>query len=222
MKKLLIGTNNPSKFQWTASFFDVKEVTCVSPRQLGLQVDVPEQARTAEGNAIEKAIAFHRASGLPVLAEDSGLVFLDLPRDHADQPGVRVRRPAGHAPLTDDEEMLAWYLKLVHRHGGRLRAAWQDAWCFLTDETHYTTWMDDDALLARRALLMLDVPCKSRTPGWPLDSMTILEKNGKYLADMSTEEYQASSQHDAPELMEVRCRFRAWLRNQTATLPMSH
>ena len=67
MKRLLIGTNNPSKLKLIASFFEPGQVECVSPAQLGLSVDPPEKARTAEGNAIEKAQAFHRASGLPVL-----------------------------------------------------------------------------------------------------------------------------------------------------------
>ncbi|MGN0747361.1 MAG: non-canonical purine NTP pyrophosphatase [Aristaeellaceae bacterium] len=219
MKRLLLGTNNPSKFRWTAAFFDPQEVTCVSPAQLGLRVDPPEQARTAEGNVIEKALAFHRASGLPVLTEDSGLVFLDLPRDHADQPGVRVRRPIGHAPLNDDEDMLRWYLQLVHRHGGRLRAAWQDAWCLLTDEDHYVTRVDDDEALARHAVVMLDTPGERRTPGWPLDSMTFSDAAGKYLADMTPEEQRAARQQDTPELAEDSRRFRAWLREQTALLP---
>lgn len=219
MKKLLIGTNNPSKLKLIASFFEPGQVECVSPAQLGLSVDPPEKARTAEGNAIEKALAFHLASGLPVLTEDSGLVFLDLPRDHGDQPGVHVRRPEGHAPLTDDEDMLAWYLQLVHRHGGRLRAAWQDAWCLLADEEHYVTHVDDDAVLSRHAMVMLDVPGESRRPGWPLDSMTYSEAAGKYWADMTPEEQRAARQQDTPELAEDSRRFRAWLQEQLPLLP---
>lgn len=219
MKKLLIGTNNPSKLKLIASFFEPGQVECVSPAQLGLSVDPPEEARTAEGNAIEKALAFHRASGLPVLTEDSGLVFLDLPRDHADQPGVHVRRPEGHAPLTDDEDMLAWYLQIVHRHGRRLRAAWQDAWCLLADDEHYVTHVDDDAVLSRHALLMVDVPGRSRIPGWPLDSMTYDEGSRMYLADMQPEVRRAIRQADNPALAEDTRQFLAWLKEQTALLP---
>ena len=219
MKRLLIGTNNPSKLKLISSFFEPDQVECVSPAQLGLTVDPSEKARTAEGNAIEKALAFHRASGLPVLTEDSGLVFLDLPRDHADQPGVHVRRPEGHAPLTDDEDMLAWYLQIVHRHGGRLRAAWQDAWCLLADEEHYVTHVDDDDALARHAVLMVDVPGSSRIPGWPLDSMTYFPSIGKHLSDMTPEEQRIARLQDAPGTSEDSRRFVDWLHAQLPMLP---
>ena len=84
MKTLLIGTNNPSKLEIIRSYLVPLGVQVTSPSQLGL-ADIPaEQARTSVGNAIEKAKAWHKASGLPVITEDSGLVFLDLPQDHPD------------------------------------------------------------------------------------------------------------------------------------------
>lgn len=186
MKTLLIGTNNPSKLEIIRNYLAPLDVHVASPSELGL-ADIPaEQSRTAVGNAIEKAKAWHAASGLPVITEDSGLVFLDLPADHPDQPGVHVRRAAGHV-MTDDE-MLTWYQAIIHRHGGKLRAAWADAWCLLTDPNSYVLYEDSYEKLEQHARLMIDQPCEKRLPGWPLDSLTYFPQLGKYKAEMSIEE----------------------------------
>ena len=58
---------------------------------LGVQGDVVEDATTFEGNAAKKARWAARATGLPALADDSGLEVEALDR----APGVRTRRYAG-------------------------------------------------------------------------------------------------------------------------------
>lgn len=186
MKTLLIGTNNPSKLEIIRNYLAPLGVEVTSPSQLGL-ADIPaEQACTAVGNAIEKAKAWHEASGLPVITEDSGLIFLDLPQDHPDQPGVHVRRAAGHV-MTDDE-MLEWYREIIHRHGGKLRAAWADAWCLLVSPEQYAVYEDPFEKLEQHARWLIDQPCTTRLPGWPLDSLTYFPKLGKYKAEMTIEE----------------------------------
>lgn len=203
MKKLLIGTNNPSKLQLIRSWLEDLAVQCVSPAELGLQNIPDENARTAKDNAIEKARAWHRMTELPVVTEDSGLVFLDLPAEHPDQPGVMVRRAAGHT--MDDDEMLTWYQAIIRRHGGQLRASWEDAWCVLQDKNTYHTHCDTPEKLERHARILLDKPCKTRLPGWPLDSLTYFPAVNKYKAEMSIEEMSAISevlnQDDKAELI---------------------
>lgn len=170
MREILIGTGNPSKLELLCSFFDGTGVVCRSPITMGLKCDCAEKAVSAEGNALEKALAWHQASGMAVFTEDSGLVLLDLPPNHPDQPGVHVRRV--HGETLDDTAMLAYYRQLVHRHGGQLRAAWQDAYCLLLDEQHYSTWVESDEDLAASAFLLRDVPNGLTHPGWPLNSLS--------------------------------------------------
>ena len=97
-KRLLIGTANVSKLPYLMEYFEDTDIECVSPAALGLaRFDAPENAKTAEDNAIEKALAWYHAARMPVLALDAGLVFLDVPDDDPDQPGVHVRRAPGYA-----------------------------------------------------------------------------------------------------------------------------
>lgn len=212
-KRILIGTNNPSKLALMCRYAKGEGVECISPAELGLQVEPMENARDAAGNALEKALAFHRASGLPVLAQDSGLVFPELPMDHPDQPGVHVRRPENHPPLTDDEDMLNFYMDVAHRHGGRLLAAWQDAWCFLQDEEHYALYADSADVLSRHAEWLLDKPCASRQPGWPLNSLMFSEKRGKYWAENTAEECGSAPDSDAD-----RVQLHNWIQEQIKQL----
>ena len=199
MKKLLIGTTNLSKFQTMADQFEGLPVNVVSPVDLGLRITAPEDDRTADGNALQKARAWHRACGLPVLTEDSGLLFLDLPPDHPDQPGVGVHRAAGH-DMTD-EEMFDWFSALCRRHGGRLRAVWQDAWCLMRDEEHYALYTDSPEELEPWAFWMVDTPVHDIDyPGWPLERIIIRSKE------------------NTPGNKWQRERFKAWMREQIIPL----
>ncbi|MBE5802959.1 MAG: hypothetical protein E7316_00425 [Clostridiales bacterium] len=211
MKKLLIGTNNPSKLRVFREYLEGIDVCCVSPAELGL-VDIPDEgARDAVSNAVEKAKAWHRMSGLPVVTEDSGLVFLDLPADHPDQPGVLVRRAAGHT--MNDEEMLEWYRSIVHKHGGSLRAAWEDAWCVLQDEDCYSIYASTPEILDCFAILLIDKPCATRLPGWPLDSLTYYPALKKYKAEMTIDEMDAVKDDRGEAARIHRQNLLDWYRN---------
>lgn len=73
MKKLLIASNNAHKFdELSAILFDLN-LELIKPKDLGLKLEVAETGNSYFENALIKAQAFHEASGLPVLADDSGL-----------------------------------------------------------------------------------------------------------------------------------------------------
>lgn len=67
--------------------------------------EVPETGRTFEENAVQKARAVALATGLPVLADDSGLEVDAL----GGAPGVHSRRAAGEG--ASDPERIAWLLR---------------------------------------------------------------------------------------------------------------
>lgn len=216
-KRLLIGTANVSKLPYLMEYFEGTDIECVSPAALGLaRFDAPEDAKTAEDNAIEKALAWYHAARMPVLALDAGLVFLDLPDDDPDQPGVHVRRAPGY--VMDDEEMLNYFAGVIHRHGGRLRCAWQDSYCLLKDETHiYSYTLDRDMLLAN-AFDMVDVPCAARVPGWPLNSLSIDPYTGKYRLEMTEGEAHHSATIKSAACADNYAKLKKWLQETASRM----
>lgn len=70
--KLLIATHNRGKLEEFAQLLAPRGITCVSASDLGLP-EPDETETTFLGNARIKAHAAARASGLPALADDSGL-----------------------------------------------------------------------------------------------------------------------------------------------------
>jgi XTP/dITP diphosphohydrolase len=70
---LLLATANPGKQREFSRLLQGLGSSLVLPQQIGLNLDVPEPYPTYAENAAAKAAAYARASGLPALADDSGL-----------------------------------------------------------------------------------------------------------------------------------------------------
>lgn len=106
MGKLLIATNNPGKLREYEELLDgaALPIELTYPAQEGIDLDVVESGETFEENAVLKARAYASASGLPTLADDSGLEVDAL----GGAPGVRSARYAG--PGTSDADR---YRKLL-------------------------------------------------------------------------------------------------------------
>lgn len=84
-QRLLVATHNPGKLEEIAALLAPHGVACVSAGALGLAV--PEETETTfGGNALIKARAGAKASGLPALADDSGLAVEGL----GGAPGVHT------------------------------------------------------------------------------------------------------------------------------------
>jgi len=73
MQKLLIATGNRGKIKEIQSLLDGLDVQLVTPKDIGLELEVHEDGQTYAENAGKKALAYSKASGLLSLADDSGL-----------------------------------------------------------------------------------------------------------------------------------------------------
>jgi XTP/dITP diphosphohydrolase len=91
VRQLLIATNNAGKLREFERLLADLPAEVLSPEEIGLRLDVPEPYQTYSENAAAKAEAFCRASGLLVLADDSGLEAAGLDWG----PGVRTGRFGG-------------------------------------------------------------------------------------------------------------------------------
>jgi XTP/dITP diphosphohydrolase len=106
--KLLVGSGNKKKLEELRRRLAAAagDLTLLTPADFRPPLPSPEEPhRTFLENATEKALVYHRASGLPVLADDSGLEVDAL----AGLPGVDSAYYAGRP--TDDrannEKLLA-------------------------------------------------------------------------------------------------------------------
>ncbi len=91
MTDLLIATHNPGKLREFAQIFADLGIGLRSLDDLGISAEVEETGTTFAANAQLKAEAYMRLSGMPVLADDSGLEVAAL--DGA--PGVYSARYGG-------------------------------------------------------------------------------------------------------------------------------
>ena len=71
--KFVLATNNPKKLTEMAAILSGLNVEVVSPKDLGIHIEVEESGTTFAENAMLKAKAICEAAGLPAIADDSGL-----------------------------------------------------------------------------------------------------------------------------------------------------
>lgn len=98
LKKLVIATGNAHKVDEIRELLHIAELEVLSLTDVGLRLEVDENGTTFRENALIKARAAMQLTGLPSLADDSGLEVDAL----AGRPGVRSSRFA-HEQATDEE-----------------------------------------------------------------------------------------------------------------------
>jgi XTP/dITP diphosphohydrolase len=96
--RVVVATRSAHKLRELRELLHPERAELLSLDDVGIADDVPETGRTFETNARQKARAYARLTGLPVVADDSGLEIDAL----GGGPGVRTKRYAGENP-TDAE-----------------------------------------------------------------------------------------------------------------------
>lgn len=114
MRKILLATGNMGKVKEMREVLDTLPVELVTLADLGLKNEVEETATTYEENAFQKADFFFQKTGLPVIAEDSGLEVSALPGEL----GIKTRR-WGAGEQASDEEWLDYFLNRMEAEEDR-------------------------------------------------------------------------------------------------------
>jgi len=104
-KRLLIATSNPGKLEEYRELLAELPLELTSLDQEGIELEVEETGESFEENAVLKARTYAQISGLPTLADDSGLEVMAL---HG-EPGVHSSRYAG--PGASDADRYRLLLK---------------------------------------------------------------------------------------------------------------
>ena len=130
--KLLFGTNNQMKFDLMEKRLKkLKDIELVSPKELGIKIDIDENGKTAEENAIIKAKAYYKVARIPVIAEDAGL-YIDKFKK-TEQPGLYVKRVNGKDNLSNDE-ILNYYIDMLYKYNGRSLAHYYSGVCVIDED----------------------------------------------------------------------------------------
>lgn len=177
--KILFGTGNPAKVAVMKRRLKSLDIEIIGLGELGVPVpEIVEDGDTPLENARKKAKAYHGAFHIPVFSCDSGLYFDDVPEEI--QPGVHVRTVNGRY-LTDDE-MRAYYSGLAARYGD-LTARYKNAICFVLDDEHIFEAMEP-SMESERFIITSKPHSGIRMEGFPLDSLSVDIRTGKYYHDL--------------------------------------
>ena len=120
MKKIIFATTNQGKVREVKMMMEDFGVDFVTMKDAGIDIDIVEDGKTFEENAIIKAKTIMEATGEIALADDSGLEVLAL----EGAPGVRSARYASEE-ATDEEnnKLLLQTMKFQVKRTCRFRCA---------------------------------------------------------------------------------------------------
>ncbi|MCI0816479.1 MAG: RdgB/HAM1 family non-canonical purine NTP pyrophosphatase [Chloroflexi bacterium] len=118
--RLLLATNNAHKVRELRRLLGHLPLALLTPADLGLSLDPAEDGATYEANALAKARAFAGASGLPALADDSGIEVDAL----GGRPGLHSARYGG-AGLTDEGRVALLLRELADTPDGERTARYR-------------------------------------------------------------------------------------------------
>ena len=172
MKEILFATGNASKVARFNEKLLEKGILLKSLKDLGINLDIEENGKTAIENATIKAKAYYEATKMTTMAMDDTMYIEGIPEDK--QPGVYVRRVNGKR-LTD-EEMIEYYTNLVKTYGkdGKLNTKWILGMVIIKDGKVFT-YTD-----VTSEYYLVDTPVKDMREGYPLSSILVNKRTNKY------------------------------------------
>jgi XTP/dITP diphosphohydrolase len=195
-RRLVLASHNPGKLAELEALLAPHGVAITSSRELGLP-EPAETGHTFTDNARLKAHAAARASGLPALADDSGLEVRGL----GGAPGVQSARWAG--PERDFAEGMAQVRdELSVRFGGFARADRRAAFVAVL----CLAWPDGHEELAEGRVEgeLVDPPRGSR--GFGYDPMFVPEGHSQTFGEMTpADKHQLSHRARALRRLAAMC-----------------
>lgn len=177
--KVILASQNQHKLVELSAILSQLGFEIALESEYGLKVEVEETGTTFEENSLLKAEAVMRASGLPVLADDSGLMVDAL--DGA--PGVYSAR-YGHK--SSDAERIDYLLENLQGVPAERRTA--KFVCVIT-----CLWPDGRKIVARGECLGVILDAPRGQGGFGYDPVFYLPEFGKTYAELQPEQKNAVS-----------------------------
>ena len=116
--KVVLASRNPHKLVEIDAITRKLGIELVLQSELGIDIDVEETGTTFEENSFQKAQAVMKATGLPALADDSGIAVDAL----NGEPGVYSARYGWDKSMTDHDRLLLLLKNTEHVPVGQRQA----------------------------------------------------------------------------------------------------
>lgn len=193
MMKFLLATTNKAKIRYYGTKLKEHGLEIITPCDLNIDCNAEETGKNPIENAVIKAKAYHRASGLPTIALDDGLFLEHVPK-HL-QPGTHVRRVGGKT--LNDREMIEYYTGLVNQYGkdGRLDGCFLKGVAVVYKDAVHTFSCKADRCFTNRQSKILD-------EGYPLASIQLIPLLNKFKSELTEEEEKITMDVEQKELFE--------------------
>lgn len=177
MKQILLATKNPAKIKRYKNGLLNRGIKLLTLDDIKVNLEIQEDGQDALENALIKARNYYQEIGITVMAIDDNLFLENIPMEK--QPGSFVRRV--NKKRLSDLEMLEYYINLVKEYGtdGKLNAYWLYGLALIKDGLEFTyTWKSADFYL-------VDTKSETIETGYPLNSISLNKKLGKYFTDLT-------------------------------------
>ena len=179
---LLQGTSNLLKYELMKDRLkDIKEIELIRPTDLNITIDIKEDGKSVEENAIKKAKAYYEVTHLPVITEDSGL-YIGKFKDY-EQPSLYVKRVNGKENLTDTE-ILNYYIDKLNSYGGSSLAHYYTGVCIIDENGNIYS----DTITETPFLLTTNINSANSIKGGILEPISYDIDSNKYFSERTDEE----------------------------------
>lgn len=196
--KFVLASKNPNKLKEMREILTGLDIEVISEAEAGVDVEVEETGSTFEENSLLKAKAVCKASGLPAIADDSGLCVTAL----GGGPGVYSARYGG--PELSDRER---YQMVLDGMRGQLDRTAKFVCCVCC------VFPDGGGIGARGECEGLIVHAPRGEDGFGYDPIFLASGGKKTFAQMTAEEKNAVS-HRGKALTAFREKLGTYLKER--------
>ena len=179
--KVVLASKNKHKLEEISQITKLFDIELILQSELGVDIDVEETGTTFEENSLLKARAVMEATGLPALADDSGIAVDAL----NGEPGVYSARYGFDESLDDWGRLLLLLKNTEHVPDGQRQAKFVCVISFVTP---------DGAVIQARGEIHGELTRQARGEGgFGYDPIFYYPPLGKTTAEMTPEEKNAVS-----------------------------
>ena len=184
---MIFASNNKGKIKEIKEIFTNYEIQSLN--DVNLDIDIIEDGKTFYDNAYKKAKTIFDLTGIPTLADDSGLIFTEL----KDWPGVNTKRIASDQSNDEHERNIMLIEKGKELHNKEIQAI-----CTLV-------YVDKDNTIEATGKMIGTIANEEHYGnGFGFDKVFILP-DGRYVSELSpSEKNNISHRANASRLMKEK------------------